>query len=428
MSKRKRSPARRRAASIGSANSPEGNAFTTVISLADDPPQRNVPLLSTADILPATAAAIVGGAAYLPIVKGLLSRQSDYTAHAWFAQQFLEKGILYSPACLLHLLVAALIRLRITQSFQSATLIIAVGSYAALGSAVYFCARFACKTEPESGRGLAAAIAILLPFVQPAVPWGSVYTIGYMWAEPYYSPTYALLKPLAVIVAVVAVYFLSRSGETNWKLISVCAAAGAAGTLAKPSFAICAVPAIIACSAYKYFRKEPFSQLGVLCGILLPMLAVLIWQHHRTYAGVSDSGDYRDSIVFVPLAVMRIHTSGLALKYLLSTLFPLSVVLLYGRRAWADSGLKFSLLALLVGTLYTYTLGEKLRLAAGNFLWSAYITVFLVDFFGVVFLVKQVAVGSKRTTLIRVLPCLLVMIAQLAIGLSVHLTFLRMYT
>jgi hypothetical protein len=125
---------------------------------------------------------------------------------------------------------------------------------------------------------------------------------------------------------------------------------------------------------------------------------------------------------------MRIHTSGLALKYLLSILFPLSVVVLYGKRAWADSGLKFSLLAFLIGTVYTYTLGEKLRLAAGNFLWSAYITVFLVDFFAMVFLVKQVAaVGSKRTTLSRVVPCLSVLIVQLAIGLSVHLTYLRIY-
>lgn len=429
MPKRKRPSDRRRAPSIGATSPAKRNAFTTVISAPDDRPQRHVPPFATADILPAAAAAIVGGAAYFPIVKGLLSGPSDYTAHAWFAQQFLEKGVLYSPACLLHLLVAALLRLRITPSFQSATLMIAVGSYAALGAVVYFCARRTCESELKwTGRGLPVIIAITLPFVQPAVPWGSFYTIGYIWAEPYYSPTYALLKPLALMGAAFAVYFLSRSRKTNWGLISLCAAAGAAGTLAKPSFAICAVPAILVCSAYKYFRKEPFSQSGVLCGILIPMLAVLIWQHHRTYAGAGDSRDYSDSIVFAPLAVMRIHTSGLAIKYLLSIMFPLSVLALYGKRAWADEGLKFSLLAFILGTTYTYALGEKLHLAAGNFLWSAYMTLFLVYFFTVVFLVKQVAaVAPKRTTLKRVVPCLSVLIAQLTIGLSVHLTYLRMY-
>jgi hypothetical protein len=372
----------------------------------------------------------VGGAAYFPIVKGLLSGPSDYTAHAAFAQQFLEQGILYSPACLLHLLVAALVALRITASFPAATLAIAVASYAALGAVLYFCARRVFETGSGwAGRVLAASIAIILPFVQPAVPWRSTYSIGYIWAEPYYSPTYVLLKPLALAVAAFAVYFLTRSRKRNWGLISLCAVAAAAGTLAKPSFAICAVPAILVCSAYKYLRKEPFSRLGVLCGILLPMLAVLIWQHQRTYAGSGDPlRDYSDSIVFVPLAVMRIHTSGLGVKYLLSTLFPLSVFVLYGKRAWADGGLRLSMIAFIFGTAYAYTLGEKLHLAAGNFLWSAYITVFLLYSFALMFVLKQVISGGPKGAMLkRAGPCLAVMIWHLASGLSVHLTYLRLY-
>jgi len=359
----------------------------------------------------------------------LLSGQSDYTAHAWFAQQFLEKGILYSPACLFHLLIAALVRLRITASFQTAALVIAVGSYAALGAVIYVCARQVFDTEGSwAKRGVAAAVAILLPFVQPAVPWGSTYGIGYIWAEPYYSPTYALLKPLALTVAAFAVCFLARSQRTNWKLISLCAVAAAAGTLAKPSFAICALPAIVVCSTYKYFRKEPFSPLGVLCGILIPMLAVLIWQHQRTYAGSSDARDYSDSIVFAPLVVMRMYASGLATKYLLSTLFPLSVLVFFGKRAWVDGGLRFSLIGLIFGTAYTYTLGEKIHLAAGNFLWSAYITLFLLYVFAMLFLLKEVAVAAPRWTILkRLVPCLAVLILQLAIGWSVHLTYLRTY-
>ena len=387
-----------------------------------------MPLLITPDILLAVIAAVTGGAAYFPIVKGLLSGPSDYTAHAWFAQQFLEFGILYSPACLLHILVAAVVRLRI-MTFQTATLAIAVGSYAALGALIYFCVRRVFKAKGGwAARIVPATVALILPFVQPAAPWSSTYSIGYIWAEPYYSPTSALLKPLALAAATFAISFLARSRRTEWRSIALCAAAAAAGTLAKPSFAICALPAVMVCAAYNYFRKEPFSHKGVLYGILLPMLAVLIWQHQRTYAGSSDPRDYSDSIILAPLAVMRIHTSGLAVKYLLSTLFPLSVLVLYGKSAWADGGLRFSLIAFTFGTAYAYMLGEKRHLADGNFLWSAYITVFLLHFFALLFLLKQIAAGMpKRTTLKRVIPCLAVLMWQLATGLSIHINYLRMY-
>jgi hypothetical protein len=45
-------------------------------------------------------------------------------------------------------------------------------------------------------------------------------------------------------------------------------------------------------------------------------------------------------------------------------------------RAWDFRRLRFA-----PGTAYTYTLGEKLRLRAGNFLWGAYSTLFILFFF-----------------------------------------------
>lgn len=379
------------------------------------------------DVLLALAAAIVSGIAYFPIVRGLLSGQSDYSAHASFAQLLVDQHVIYAPACLFHLLTAGIVLSGATASFRSAALAVAVGSYALLGALIYLAAHQALdRGRGLAGRLVALAVAIALPFVQPVEP-RIPYTIGYIWAEPYYSPTYALLKPLALAASAFAVCFLTPPGRARRLSIVLCAAFVAAGTLAKPNFAICALPAVVVCSAFNYLRKRRFSMAGVAFGILLPALAVLFWQHQRTYAA-PGSYQYNDSIVFAPLAVMRIHATGLASKYLLSVLFPLSILVVYGRRAWTDAGLRFSLVAFAFGTAYTYTLGEKIHLQAGNFLWGAYITLFILFFFSVAFLLRQI-LGGVRTPAawLRATPCLLLLAAHLESGISTHLMYWRTY-
>lgn len=393
-----------------------------VIPAAVEPPPGRAGRFAAADLVLALIAALLMGVTHFPIVQGLLSGPSDYTHHVEFAQLFLDKGILFSPACLLHLLAAALVRLGLAASCQGAILMVAVSAYAALGAALYLYARVILETASRLAPTL---IASVVPFVQPAVPWGSTYVIGYIWAEPYFSPSYALLKPLALAAAAFAMYFLTASGKTHWPVISLCAASVAAGTLAKPSFTICALPAVVLLSAHNWFRKTPFSKTGVAFAWLLPAAAVLAWQIQRTYASPGGLGHYTDTVVFAPLAVMRIHAAGLSAKYFLSILFPLSVVLAYGRRAWADAGLRFSLVVFAFGTIYAYGLGERHQLASGNFLWCAYITLFILHFFAVVFLVKQItaAVPEARTPM-RALPCLALLAWQLSIGISVYRTVL----
>lgn len=390
------------------------------------PPDRRAPI-GGADALLASAAAIVSGIAYYPIVRGLLSGPSDYSAHASFAQLLVDKGIVYAPDCLFHLLVAGVVLSGAAASCRAGALAVAVGSYALLGAVIYLAARQALdRLRGPAGRLVALAVAIVLPFMQPVEP-RIQYTIGYIWAEPYYSPTYALLKPLALAASAFAVCFLTPRGRDRKLSMVLCAAVMAAGTLAKPNFALCALPAVVVWSAWNYFRKRRFSMAGVALGILLPALAVLFWQYHRTYASAT-TGQYTDSIVFAPLKVMRFHATGLASKYFLSILFPLSILAAYGKRAWTDAGLRFSWVAFAFGTLYTYTLAEKLGWKSGNFLWGAYITLFILFFFSVAFLLRRIGDGARTPAAwLRATPCLLVLGAHLVSGISTHLQYLRLY-
>jgi hypothetical protein len=386
-------------------------------------------LFGARDVFLSLAIAALTGAAYLPIMRGMLSGTSDYTAHAEFARRLAEQGVLVSPACLLHVLIVALVRSGLAATYESAALTVAVCSHAAVGAALYLCARWALGDRGRLfGRIVPAIIAVIGPFVQPPVGWRARYFIGYIWAEPYHSPTYALLKPFALLAAVFAVYFFSQSKKNDWKSVLLCSFAVGAGTLSKPSFAICAFPAVVLYSADRYVRKAPFSKMAVLCGWLIPALAVLMWQYYRTYQGHDDPSQYSDRIIFAPLVVMRLHAKHLAAPYFWSILLPLCVLLAYGKRAWADTGLKFSLLTFLFGTLYAYTLAEQLRLQAGNFLWSAYITLFVVYFFSVVFVFRQVMVmRTSKENRWRARVSLAALAWQLTSGIAVHLNYVRLY-
>ena len=428
MSKRKRLLAGDHPVQLSSDSLSDVAAPSTEAAARDEQPPRHSPLFAGLDILLALAMGMLIGAAYLPIVQAMQRDNIDYEAHASFAQRFVEQGILVSPACLLHLLIAAVVWLGLTASYESATLGVVVCSHASVAAVLYLCARWAFRAvDGHPGRFLSIVIAVIGPFVQPLVPLSATYTIGYIWAEPYHSPTYALLKPFALAAAAFAVYFLAASRKPDWRLISLCAITVAAGTLAKPSFAICALPAVVLCSAYQYARQAAFSKIGVLCGWLLPALVVLLWQYFRTYASSHDPARYANSIIFAPLAVMTSHTSELAAPYFWSILLPASVLVVYGKRAWADGGLRFSLTAFLFGTTYAYTLAEQYYHFTGNFLWSAYITMFIVYFFSTVFVLKQLTKPApKFATLLRALPCLVVLTWNLAAGVSVHMNYFRL--
>jgi hypothetical protein len=150
-------------------------------AVATEPPRARTLSFGVVDISLALAAAAAASAAFGPIVFRLASLPSDFRAHAYFAELFVTTGVLLSPACLIHLLLAAIVRLGLAASFLSAIRIVVVASYAAGASALYLVARNAFRHSSSGfNRALSFTIAIGVPFVQPAVPWGDKYSIGYL--------------------------------------------------------------------------------------------------------------------------------------------------------------------------------------------------------------------------------------------------------
>src|SRR5207248_602892 len=95
-------------------------------------------------------------------------------------------------------------------------------------------------------------------------------------------------------------------------------------------------------------------------------------------------------IIFAPLKVYSLYSSWLLPKFILSILFPLTVYLLYFRRATQDFALNLSWLIFLIGSFYAYFLAESgPRFDAGNFGWGAQIALFILFVWSVKFLIRQ---------------------------------------
>lgn len=217
------------------------------------------------------------------------------------------------------------------------------------------------------GVSIAAPAALLWPLDR-------LLYMGYVGITTYHSPTMILLRPLALVQFANAVRcFDETHPHGRWQV-----AAGALvcilGTLVKPSLTICLLPALALIVAWRLARKQYVDGMGLLFGIAIPAGLVLAWQFLVTYHGAQDS-----SIKFLPFAVMGALSNALALKFLLSILFPLSVLIINFKHASKDIRMVLGWSLFAMGLVYTYFLAETgSRFLDGNFGWSGEIALFLL--------------------------------------------------
>lgn len=148
-------------------------------------------------------------------------------------------------------------------------------------------------------------------------------------------------------------------------------------TLTKPNYTIALLPAIAVIVVYRIIKKSFVKWKLLIFGIGIPSVIVLGWQYFFYF-----TQDIQSKILFSPFEVYRIRaggTSGILINLILSIAFPLCVYVLDHHKASRNFGLNFSWLVFLIGSFYSYFLvqsGPGLR--AGNFSWSAQISLFIL--------------------------------------------------
>ncbi|OGD22978.1 MAG: hypothetical protein A2W03_06320 [Candidatus Aminicenantes bacterium RBG_16_63_16] len=379
------------------------------------------------------AAAAAAWLLYAPIAEGFLQVFSDHTIHVSFAEQLYRTHWLPAPHFLYQALIALLVELRPEWPFKTAALIVLSVFYALSGVLLFReTARLLVPRECSKARLLrsaavalvaAAAILTMQPVIRPGET--QMYKIGYFWGEPYYSPTYSVMKPLALLSAFSAVTFLRRSRSRSGPIVGA-ALATTAGALAKPSFVICLAPAVLVLAGVRLVRRQPFDRRALLLGLLLPSFAVLGLEYCLSYGGSASGVSYQNSIIIAPFSVMRLHSQHLAAKFLLSVLFPVAVYVLYWRKARHDTSLNLAALLFAFGAGYTFLLAEKIGGAAGNFLWSGYITVFMLFVFAALFYVRQLLERPfERREILRHLAAFGLLLLHVRSGVLTEIAFLN---
>jgi hypothetical protein len=313
-----------------------------------------------------------------PIVSRLAGVGNDYVGHRNLAVEFKNHLTLYHPHFLLQALVAA-VDVLLPGDTERAMIVAVLLAYAAIAATV---SRVVLSRTSSTAIALTLTFAVLLASSAAFLfPLDRHLYYGYIPANVFHSPTMVVLKPLALVSFGYATATLwPKEGENarNW---IACALLTLACALAKPSYTVCILPALAVVAVKRAAFRSQIDWRLLILGFALPALATLAFQYYWTFSDSQIPGTIPGAkhIVFAPLAVMKRYSSWLAVKLLLSLLFPLSVLAINLRRAREDSALMLAWVLFAVGAGIGYLLAESgPRMIHGNMLWSAQIAIFIL--------------------------------------------------
>jgi len=345
--------------------------------------------------------AIITGVFYPIMSKWVIRGLGDHGAHVNFAEQ-MQYGIQTSnpvPHFLFHYLVRG-VRALLSLPMRESALVVIMSFYVFLGVIIYnyLISGFYTKNNAiiESLNihmytiFLCVGVMLATPVALLVVLDHHMY-FGYIGMRVYHNPTIIILQPLALLLFIIITTSINFSSQSILNLISlyvVLILLTILVALAKPSYIICLVPALILYMIIKLINGERINNNIIIYGVILPSIFVLGMQYLMMY---SSSVSTENRIIFAPLRVYSEHSKWLLPKFILSILFPLSVTILYFKQVKLDEQIKIAWIAFLIGTFYTYFLAESGEsMSYGNFAWSGQITLFILFVVSIKFVLERI--------------------------------------
>ena len=225
--------------------------------------------------------------------------------------------------------------------------------------------------------------------------WDRFYYFGYLGLITYHNPTIILLRPLSILVFILALRCFQTPTE-SFKYAILAALFSLLATFTKPTFAICFLPALGLLVFWNLVRKHVLDWKLIILGFLLPTVTALALQYWLTYL----SGD-TNAIIFAPFTVFRSFSHSLAQKLILSILFPVLVSALYFKAALKDKRMQLAWLTLVLACIYAYLLAESgPRFADGNFTWSSEIASLVMFCMASVFFLERITEKRWKSILL----------------------------
>ncbi len=324
----------------------------------------------------------------------------DYLIHTELMQGMFESKTIMIPHFLYHILVYGIYVLS-GINFKISSLIVSFFSYLLLSFVLYRLFYVALKPQKLYQKNtipfiLFFTLSMMLVTPVTILNWlnGGLYS-GYVGINVYHNPTIIILKPLALILFI-CITKIYHSPENNDRYnIIIIAIFIILSTLAKPSYLICLLPASIILAIYRQIKDLPVNWSMMILGSIIPATIVLGWQYYITYSSQQMMVE-QSTIIFAPLQVIQMQSSGIMPKFLLSIPFPLYIYSAYFEHAKKDISLNLAWLVFAFGCFYKYFLAESgERMIAGNFGWSAQITLFILFVISMLFFIRHTSILEK---------------------------------
>jgi hypothetical protein len=345
-----------------------------------------------------------------PAIAHIGTPDSDYGLHAELIRRLvsgensLETFLKRVPHFLFHLFVLLGYAVSPATPLLTISILIAVVFYV-LGAWAVFWRLCNFAGRPRTYRaGLWYAVgALVAVLVAPA----NIFTpnnmyLGYMTSNLYHNPTTIVLKPFSLVLLVLAGrVFEPVFARIPRKHLLLYVAMVVLSLLAKPSYVLVLLPALVMVTAFQVWRRNHVNWLFLVVGILLPAGLLLGVQTVLLQSKVSNMD-------FAPLAVVQSWakmfnpqaSEAIPLKILMTVLFPLVVYLGYFKNAVRNVYLNLAWLTWGFGAaLYFLFAEEGNRLSHGNLTWSGQIAMFVLFAASLAFFYRQnraVATGQFK--------------------------------
>jgi hypothetical protein len=325
----------------------------------------------------------------------------DFASH-YILAQIVENGKSQILHILYHILVIILGNaLGINESYQPISLVLALLLRSILAVELFLITRL--KLGNHISKLWAGIIVVAFLLSSPIYTQITTAFIGYINYLVYHNPTQQLLSVFVVPVSLFAVRaaFYKPYKSLNQRIFFtlLCMLLVLLMSLSKPSYSIALLPALALIVLCRLLYRLPVDWLLLSLGIALPTILMLALQYLVTYSDPEKASVQLGWFVF--FQAYGLNAWDILTGLLLSILFPLATYLLYFKDAVRDRYLNFSWLVFAVSLIWSYFFHEGgSRLMHGNFLWSSYVSLLVLMFSTLLFLLRAFAsqkgkIGSR---------------------------------
>ncbi|MCY4073337.1 MAG: hypothetical protein OXG60_18760 [Chloroflexi bacterium] len=349
----------------------------------------NKPPTALQRLIPYMFLFVVGLAIFVPVMGAASLHFTDFGIHIWIAEGFPEKVTHVS-----HVMYHATYRLLkyFLPTIDSPDIALLAIMVFILPLPMIIFSHLFNHSAGTISVYVILLLSIALTIVAPITFWTSESMIGYINPVVYHNPTLIALRLFAIPVSLLALKVFSspsyRDANHRRYTILLCASLLLFATQVKPSYTIVLIPGCCAFAAWRILRGDRVDWMLLVLGICIPGSLMLGLLYLISYVNLADGS----TISFGVFVFTRYWIPDwlVPIKLLLSLAFPLSVYLLFSAEARKHLYLNLSWAVFATSALATYCLYESgPRIGHGNFLWNSYITVFVLMFASVQFLIQQ---------------------------------------